>query len=438
MLSNIGWFLFQAMKFPCIIQAYFLKLKPLGACTAHDGNFIGNMVVDVAEAANQRELVSAVCAFVLQTAMLRECELASFGVLLSSIFHHHFAIHAQAVATTNPAALTAAEAEIIGRGFETIIRLSPTPADAVDELLSTYPALGVVEQRHAWVRPMLETIAKRRLANAPLGLKLRLGIGAGFSTADMVSDIYSIIQMVQSGQAFGAYGMISLVGTSLALQLLLSVTQNKHRPLSAVAWNMVLVLSLAKPGVDAMNVASGTERIAGAPFDPFNEMIIGKMIETATEGVLGAALQAYIVLSGHSSIAAVLSVGISCISTGFTASLMAFNIDTSPANRKKDPAFFGYIPNGRRVLVFVELFIFHSTHAVLRTFVVALLARTNWHWLVAYMAADLCVFIVYKIARGDLIYYPPGAAGSCVCAQQLVYCGSCVCARQLVCCWIKG
>jgi hypothetical protein len=37
----------------------------------------------------------------------------------------------------------------------------------------------------------------------------------------------------------------------------------------------------------------------------------------------------------------------------------------------------------------------------------ALLAQTNWLWLVAYLLADHGGFILYKLARGDLIYWVP-------------------------------
>ena len=95
------------------------------------------------------------------------------------------------------------------------------------------------------------------------------------------------------------------------------------------------MLSLAKPGVDAIRVASGSERIVGAPMDPFIEMIVGKVVELAFESGAGAALQAAIVLSGYWSTAAVVSVGISCLATGFLSSMMAFELDIGPARRKK-------------------------------------------------------------------------------------------------------
>jgi hypothetical protein len=401
----------KLMRTPYDLAAYFLQVRPPSECTADDGTCIGNMLMDVVEAAKKPDRASAVRTFVVRAAMLRECGLVNLDAMfIGTIATQSFSVRPKDVATHDPTLLTAAEAEIIGRGLECILRLSATYVEAVDELILKYHVLAVTAQQHPSFRPMLEAIAKRRMASAPLGLKLRLAIGAGFSMADMISDLYSIVNMLQSGHAMGAYGMIGMISTSLAIQLLVSIIQSKHGGWKAVAWEVIIVLSLAKPGVDAGRVASGAERIAGAPIDPFTEMIVCKVAEIAVEAAPGAALQAAIVLSGHWSAVAVVSVCISCLSNGFSTTMMAFEYDVHPAMRKNYPEFFGYIPDRAkmRLVVFVLLFTLHTAHAMLKTVAVAMLAQTNWRWLAAYMAADVCVFIMYKIARGDLIHFMPG------------------------------
>jgi hypothetical protein len=290
----------------------------------------------VAEGAKKPDQASAIRTFVERTAMLRECRCANLSdMLIGALTTQSFSVRPKDVLTADPAALTAAEAETIGRGLECIVRLSTTHTEAVDDLLRKYPALAVTAQRHVWFRAMLEAIAKRRMASAPFGLKLRLGIGAGVSMADMLSDVYSIVNMLQRGHAVGAYGLIGLIGASLAMQVLLCVIQTKHLGRKAVAWEVFLVLSLAKPGVDAVRVGSGSEQITGAPLDPYTEMMMGKAFELAFESGAGAALQAAVVLSGYWSTAAVVSVGISCLTTGFLTAMITFEWDTSPAKRRK-------------------------------------------------------------------------------------------------------
>jgi hypothetical protein len=68
---------------------------------------------------------------------------------------------AQSVATADPAALTAKEAATIGQGLEAILRLSATPAEAVDEPPLKYPALSVLVPRHVWFRPRPPPAARR-------------------------------------------------------------------------------------------------------------------------------------------------------------------------------------------------------------------------------------------------------------------------------------
>jgi hypothetical protein len=75
---------------------------------------------------------------------------------------------------------------------------------------------------------MLLTIAKRYRATASLGTKIRLGLGAGFSIVDMLSDMTNVIQMFLNGQSVGACTMLSLIVTNLTIQLLLVVVQNSH------------------------------------------------------------------------------------------------------------------------------------------------------------------------------------------------------------------
>jgi hypothetical protein len=167
---------------PRTLQTYFAQIQPIDASKAEDGVFLGNIVVDVAEAAKKPERASAVRTFVERTAALRESGVGCLDALLTaSLGESGHDVLPQAVATTTPGALTVADATAIGRGFDAIIRVSATPSDAVDELLRKYAAVDVAAQQHGWARPMLETIAKRRAKKATLGLKLRLGIGAAFS-----------------------------------------------------------------------------------------------------------------------------------------------------------------------------------------------------------------------------------------------------------------
>jgi hypothetical protein len=158
----------------------------------------------------------------------------------------------------------------------------------------------------------------------------------------MLSDLFNIVQMFLAGQMLGAYALLAMISASLALQIVIVLIQNSHRGKRVVSWEILLVLSLFKAGIDAIRVAGGDEQVAGSPMDPLTEMLIGKSIEMVFESIPGAVLQMILLLYGNWSTAAMLSILVSCLSTAFTATMLAYDLDTNAAKRKLAPDFYGY------------------------------------------------------------------------------------------------
>jgi hypothetical protein len=225
----------------------------------------------------------------------------------------------------------------------------------------------------------------------------------------MASDINNIVGMLLDGRSTDAFVLLGMIALNLAIQALIVIIQNSHRGPRAVLWELGVVLSLLKPGIDAARVAGGAERVEGAPLDPFTEMVICKLIEMTFESIPGGLAQAIFLLNGGDwTTAAVVSVGLSCVSTAFIASTLDYDFDTDPTARKRRPEFYGYIPDNKRALVFALLFLYHTVWSLGKTFSMAVLAQTNWVWLAVYLLADHCGLILYKLARGDLVYWVPG------------------------------
>ena len=103
-----------------------------------------------------------------------------------------------------------------------------------------------------------------------------------------------------------------------------------------------MVLSLCKAGVDALRVARGEGHVAGAPIDPLTEMILCKFFEMVFESIPGGLLQAIFILYNGVTTAALLSILLSCLSTAFTTTMIAYDLDTNAAKRKNNPEFYGY------------------------------------------------------------------------------------------------
>jgi hypothetical protein len=119
------------------------------------------------------------------------------------------------------------------------------------------------------------------------------------------------------------------------------------------------------------------------------------------ESIPGGLAQAIFLLDGGDwTTVAVVSICFSCISTAFTATTLAYDLDTNRGRRHRNPEFYGYVPDtsAARIGVFVLLFLYHSAHALGNTFSTAVLARTNLLWLAVYLLADNCGLISSRAA----------------------------------------
>jgi hypothetical protein len=287
------------LRLPYDIQTYFLQLQPPMSVIAADAVTLGHILMDLVETTKSPERATAIRMFVERTAVLRECGFAHLDAFIGGIFDERLlytlglgfrkfkTVSVPEVVATNPAFLTEDGAALMGKGLESIVRVSSTPAEAIDELVGKYPALKVMADRHVWFRPLLETIAKRRVAKAPLGLKFRLVFGAGLSILDMASDINNIRALFLAAQMMSGFVLLGMIALNLAFQALVVILQNSHRGWATVLRELGIVFSLLKPGIDAARFAGGAERVEGAPLDPFMEMMICKVIEMISSLVGG-------------------------------------------------------------------------------------------------------------------------------------------------------
>ena len=262
---------------------------------------------------------------------------------------------------------------------------------------------------------------------------------------------------------------------------------------------MIPVVAGMKPAVDAFRVASNAKIEEGQKFDPLSEMVrefglsqrrrlilseattssniamiffanfFGyyiaalcpfvpppqkktyiKAIEMFAEAIPGVIIQLLaILMDGHASVAALASLSISALTTGFVSASISYDFDVSPQKRLENPQLYGYIPNNARTraALFVILMSISALMLLTRALVIALLALASWNGTaaviyigehisnvekscqvpskllpqiiqfrpltfptflcIAPLGADLCFFLLYKIIRGDFYYWVP-------------------------------
>ena len=238
------------------------------------------MLMDVARFGGAEKLE----VFMQQTAALRDCEAvnaARLRTILAAMIKNKIAPNAIGAVASDFASMTDADAAAIGGAFARILLTVGNPTQAVAQYVSEYPALKAVEDEHPWFRPMLVTIAVRLLRSSPYGLRMRVGIGAVLSFADIASDIWMVVSLFVAGSVGASSSVLATILLSVVLQSLVVVVQHRHRGALPLALELLIVWSLMKPAIDAYRVATGHEKVKGCMLEPEVEMIAGKILEMA-------------------------------------------------------------------------------------------------------------------------------------------------------------
>jgi hypothetical protein len=166
-----------------------------------------------------------------------------------------------------------------------------------------------------------------------------------------------------------------------------------------------------KPAVDAYRVATGAKQEVGAAADPMTEMTFMKCIEMFAEAIPGVIIQLMAIVASDKDVptSAWLSVAVSAITTGFASATISYDWDTDPALREQAPDFYGYIPAraSKRTVVFASMLLITTGMLLIRCTTIVLLGLMGGSWALLYIGADLGLYLLVKILRGDFWYWIP-------------------------------
>jgi len=308
---------------------------------------------------------------------------------------------------------TKSEAIKIGKTFAMFLLTTTEPSAAVDAWTKDNKELKDLMETD-WFEPMMNAIAKGLLKSSNLGLKWRVGLGAGLSIMDMITDTGVINSYRVSGNTKGAYSLMAMIASNVAVQLLITYAQNKKKSKWVILRELVYVVTFLKPGVDAYRVATSRED-EHAVMSPLVEMSIGKSAELAFESIPGGLLQAYIFInSPEKTLFLLISILISTLTTGFASAMISYDMDISVANRKEVPLFFGYIKDGNteRMITFILQILLASFHNLSRTIGTALLLSVSERLTIGVILAEMLLYHLYKVGRRDYVLWVAGLEGT--------------------------
>jgi hypothetical protein len=119
---------------------------------------------------------------------------------------------------------------------------------------------------------------------------------------------------------------------------------------------------------------------------------------------------------GEIKTTAIVSILISALSVGVSSASMSFDWDVDPKYRKEAQTFYGYVPDTAfgRSAIYVCMVLQSAGMLLIRSFGTALLVKLGWAYFGGIFAAEMGIYLLYKLARRDACYWLPvdGVAGA--------------------------
>jgi len=260
-------------------------------------------------------------------------------------------------------------------------------------------------------------ITSNLIRDNPFGLFFRVLVGAALSMIDAATDIYVITKYYQSDALIDqAQALLAMISTNLFIQILCVFALYKKKSLASKLKEIMITLLFLRPAVDAYRLSSNQDD-DDVTIGRLEEMIGNKMIELATEAIPACILQSYVFLSNpeEAGTYALLSIGISAMTTGFTSAMISFDKDIDVKGRRAQPIFYGYIPddNGLRARCFVLMTLMSALLNLSRSVGIAFLAASSNRkvLLASFLGGEFVLYFLTKFARGDFIYWVPVDGG---------------------------
>jgi hypothetical protein len=236
-------------------------------------------------------------------------------------------------------------------------------------------------------------------------------VGAITSMADLVTDVY-VTYMFWDDKKDGYFkASLASLAASIGIQMLGVYGQNRNLGMLRVVREWLPILIGFKPAVDAYRVAKGEKQKAGQALNALTEMTYMKVVEMFAEAIPGVIIQLMAIATSGNVVskAAWLSLSVSAPTTGFASATISYDFDTDTVYREQVPDFYGYVPANptKRLIIFVSMMLFSSGMLVTRCMTIVVLGLLGGRWASLYIGADLCLYLLVKVLRGDFWYWMP-------------------------------
>eukprot|EP00518_Triparma_eleuthera_P014041 CAMPEP_0182474878 /NCGR_PEP_ID=MMETSP1319-20130603/26425_1 /TAXON_ID=172717 /ORGANISM="Bolidomonas pacifica, Strain RCC208" /LENGTH=626 /DNA_ID=CAMNT_0024675815 /DNA_START=157 /DNA_END=2033 /DNA_ORIENTATION=- len=303
-----------------------------------------------------------------------------------------------------------ANARQAARALTMSLAMQIQPQTAVDEWILQSVAVKELVETEEHFRLLMESLTEELMKRVPWGMRLRAMIGAGVAMADLASDLLIVFTFHHEGSTTYRNTATGMIATSFGLQLMMIILVHGQGGPGVLLCEVAKLFSGLKPAFDAYAVGTGAERPAYAVFDPFTEMVGARMMELFSEAIPMAVLQIVFIIQARTVDPVVAtSLLISALTAGYTAASVTYDFDTDPKRRLHEPDFYGFIPDSNfKRIVALNLLVLQSTlMLLLRATATALILKLGGIYLLAFIAIDMSLFFLFKVAHCDFLYWIP-------------------------------
>jgi len=312
--------------------------------------------------------------------------------------------------STKLVCLSEMEARKIGRSLMPALKQRKTADAGLHQWKMQNRSMVELFEKYDWVESMLLEVAQEVMNTAPWGLMWRVCTSATLSVLDIVTDVVVIVGYMGKEETRGyGYSLMGMLVASMVLQAMIVFGQHRKKP-REMAKEMLFVVTGMKGPVDAYRVCIGKQMEEHHVIDAKLELVMTKLCELVCESIPGCLLQVFVILKvGDTSGSAVPSLVVSALTAGFASGTVSYDYDTDPVGRKKQPEFYGYVPDEgiARPLLLVCMTLNSALLLLIRAFSAAMLMLVKKRFLVMYMAGDMALYLLQKVLRGDFHYWIP-------------------------------
>jgi len=299
----------------------------------------------------------------------------------------------------------------LGDSFNSFLSISANEEGAINAWEDANVSMIQLRGECPWILPFFRVVGKKIRYRITL-MKYVIALTTMLSSIlDISTDCYTIAYYFSIGNEAEAEMMIFFIALGLTLQCIVAYLAHRKNKLIMLR-EMLYTVTLTKPFTNWFKVLTAPDHMDGhETMPPISELMMYQCAEIVAESIPCTLIQVQAVLNTQEfDFVLILSLLISGIVTSFNISYMTYIKDTNPEDRRTGKIFYGFVPLTGWPHIFSQVCMLFLSFAQLlgKGVIISLLSYMGGPKIVwMYLSSWLSFFFLFKVVRGDFLYFPP-------------------------------